>query len=125
MPVNFVIETLRGTFSDSLSETVWKRDVGWYFATLADMRKPYPTDLSDDEWNYIEPHMPAPQEHGRPRIHSPREILNAIFYVLKSGCQWRLLPHDFPRDGPPPTTTSENGVSMVLGKGSTELSGNA
>jgi putative transposase len=61
------------------------------------MRKPYPTNLSDDEWNYIEPHMPAPQEHGRPRIHSPREILNAIFYVLKSGCQWRLLPHDFPR----------------------------
>jgi putative transposase len=61
------------------------------------MRKPYPTDLSDDEWNYIEPHMPAPQGHGRPRIHSPREILNAIFYVLKSGCQWRLLPHDFPR----------------------------
>ena len=61
------------------------------------MRKPYPIDLSDDEWNYIEPHMPAPQGHGRPRIHSPREILNAIFYVLKSGCQWRLLPHDFPR----------------------------
>jgi putative transposase len=61
------------------------------------MRKPYPTNLSDDEWNYIEPHMPAPQEHGRPRIHSPREILNTIFYVLKSGCQWRLLPHDFPR----------------------------
>lgn len=68
-----------------------------YFATLAGMRKPYPTDLSDDEWNYIEPHMPAPQGHGRPRIHSPHEILNAIFYVLKSGCQWRLLPHDFPR----------------------------
>jgi putative transposase len=61
------------------------------------MRKPYPTDLSDAEWNYIEPHMPAPKGHGRPRIHSPREILDAIFYVLKSGCQWRLLPHDFPR----------------------------
>ena len=61
------------------------------------MRKPYPTDLSDDEWNYIEPHMPAPQGQGRPRVHSPREILYAIFYVLKSGCQWRLLPHDFPR----------------------------
>jgi putative transposase len=41
--------------------------------------------------------MPAPKGHGRPRTHSPREILNAIFYLLKSGCQWRLLPHDFPR----------------------------
>src|SRR5215217_1917809 len=61
------------------------------------MRKPYPMDLSDAEWNYVEPHLPAPTGHGRPRTHSPREILNAIFYLLKSGCQWRLLPHDFPR----------------------------
>src|SRR5829696_2023025 len=61
------------------------------------MRKPYPTDLSDAEWNYIEPHMPAPKGYGRSRIHDLREILNAVFYVLKSGCQWRLLPHDFPR----------------------------
>ena len=68
-----------------------------YFATLARMRKTYPTDLSDAEWNYIEPHLPAPKGHGRPRTHSLREILDAVFYVLKSGCQWRLLPHDFPR----------------------------
>jgi putative transposase len=61
------------------------------------MRRPYPTDLSDAEWCYIEPHVPAPKEHGRPRIHNSREILDAIFYVLSSGCQWRLLPHDFPR----------------------------
>jgi putative transposase len=61
------------------------------------MRKSYPTDLSDAEWNYIEPHLPAPKGHGRPRTHNLREILNAVFYVLKSGCQWRLLPHDFPR----------------------------
>src|SRR5918994_7235448 len=61
------------------------------------MRKRYPTDLSDDEWNHIEPHMPAPTGHGRPRSHDLREILNAVFYLLKSGCQWRLLPHDFPR----------------------------
>jgi putative transposase len=46
---------------------------------------------------YIEPHMPAPKGHGRPRIHSLREILNATFYVLRSGCQWRMLPNDFPR----------------------------
>jgi putative transposase len=61
------------------------------------MRKPYSTDLSDAEWKYIEPYMPAPKGHGRPRVHSPREILDAIFYILRSGCQWRLLPHDFPR----------------------------
>src|SRR5215216_5978180 len=61
------------------------------------MRKSYPTDLSDAEWSYIEPHLPAPTGHGRPRTHSLREILNAVFYLLKSGCQWRLLPHDFPR----------------------------
>ena len=60
------------------------------------MRKPYPTDLSDAQWNYIEPHMPASKGHGRPRTHALREILDAIFYLLKSGCQWRLLPTDFP-----------------------------
>jgi putative transposase len=61
------------------------------------MRRPYPTELSDAEWKYIEPHLPVPKEHGRPRIHSLREIFDAIFYVLRSACQWRLLPHDFPR----------------------------
>jgi putative transposase len=61
------------------------------------MRKPYPTDLSDEEWKYIQPHVPTPKGYGRPRIHSLREILNATFYVLRSGCQWRMLPHDFPR----------------------------
>jgi putative transposase len=71
--------------------------LGGYFATLARMRKSYPTDLSDAEWNYIEPHLPVPTGYGRPRTHSLREIINAVFYVLKSGCQWRLLPHDFPR----------------------------
>jgi putative transposase len=60
------------------------------------MRKPYPTDLSNVEWACLKPHLPVPKATGRPRIHSPREILNAIFYVLKSGCPWRLLPHDFP-----------------------------
>jgi putative transposase len=56
----------------------------------------YPTDLSDGEWAMLEPFLPGPKRHGRPRLHSPREILNADFYVLKSGCQWRLLPREFP-----------------------------
>jgi len=99
--------------------------LGWYFATLAGMRKPYPTDLSDAEWNYIEPHMPAPKGHGRPRIHSLREILNAVFYLLKSGCQWRLLPHDFPADGLPSTIILGPGASTVAGNGSTGPSANA
>jgi putative transposase len=64
------------------------------------MRKAYPTDLSDKEWKIIEPHLPSPKDHGRPRIHSLREILNAIFYLLRSGCQWRMLPNDFPRTWP-------------------------
>src|SRR5215211_3434043 len=72
-------------------ERLYKKGaVGWYFATLARMRRPYPTDLCDAEWNYIEPHLPATKDHGRPRIHSLREILDAIFYVLTSGCQWRI-----------------------------------
>src|SRR5918996_3241179 len=60
------------------------------------MRKRYPTDLSDAEWERIEPHLPTPTAAGRPRKHSLREILNAIFYIVKSGCAWRLLPHEFP-----------------------------
>ena len=60
------------------------------------MRKPYLTDLSDAEWALLEGHLPTPENDGRPRVHSLREILNAVFYVVKSGCAWRLLPHDFP-----------------------------
>ena len=56
----------------------------------------YPTDLSDDEWRCIGPHLPGPTGQGRPRLHGLRAILNAVFYVLKSGCPWRLLPRDFP-----------------------------
>ena len=58
--------------------------------------KRYPTDLSDEEWELLETYLPASKWRGRPRLHSPREILNAVFYVLKSGCQWRMLPREFP-----------------------------
>ena len=60
------------------------------------MKRSYCTDLTDTEWECLELHVPPPNKRGRPKIHSTREILNAIFYVLKSGCAWRLLPRDFP-----------------------------
>jgi len=56
----------------------------------------YPTDLSDDEWLCVRPHLPEPAREGRPRLHGLRAILDAVFYVLKSGCPWRLLPREFP-----------------------------
>ena len=60
------------------------------------MKRSYSTKLSDDEWRYLQPYVPPPNKRGRPRAHAAREILDAIFYVLKSGCPWRLLPRDFP-----------------------------
>jgi putative transposase len=60
-------------------------------------RIPYPTDLTDTEWQLIEPLLPGAGKPGRPRQHSWRDILNAIFYVLRTGCQWRCLPHDLPK----------------------------
>ena len=59
-------------------------------------RKAYQTDLSDAEWQVIVLHFPAAKSGGRPRKYSLREILNAIFYIVRSGCQWRLLPNDLP-----------------------------
>jgi putative transposase len=60
------------------------------------MRKAYQSDLSDEEWSILESHLPIPNTSGRPKMHSTREVLNAIFYVVRGGCAWRLLPHDFP-----------------------------
>jgi len=60
------------------------------------MENCYSTDLTDAEWEILQSYVRAPNKRGRPRIHSPREILDAVFYVLKSGCPWRLLPRDFP-----------------------------
>ena len=59
-------------------------------------RKSYSTDLTDEEWKLLQPFIPANKVLGRKRTVDLREILNAIFYLLRAGCQWRMLPHDFP-----------------------------
>src|SRR5881628_1790865 len=59
-------------------------------------RTAYYTDLTDREYRELEPLLPAPTATGRPRLHPLRELLNSIFYVVRSGCAWRLLPHEFP-----------------------------
>ena len=57
---------------------------------------PYPSDLSDQEWGILAPLIPPARPGGRPRKWPMRTILNAVFYVVRTGCQWRLLPRDFP-----------------------------
>jgi len=59
-------------------------------------REPYPSDLSDAEWETLKPLIPKAKPGGRRRTTNMREVLNAIFYILRSGCAWRMLPHDFP-----------------------------
>ena len=56
----------------------------------------YPSDLADEEWVLIEPHLPPPRSQRRHKVPDRREIVNAIFYILTTGCQWRQLPKDFP-----------------------------
>ena len=59
-------------------------------------RKPYPTDLTDEQWKLVEPLLPDGKPGGRPRKTDLREVLNAVFYLVRSGCQWRMIPHEFP-----------------------------
>ena len=58
------------------------------------MNKIYPTDLTDTQWQYIKKVLLF---DSRKRKHDLKEIWNAIFYLVKTGCQWRMLPHDFPK----------------------------
>lgn len=59
-------------------------------------RKPYPSDLSDEQWARIAPYIPAAKPGGRPRSVDMREMFNAILYVVRSGCAWRMIPHELP-----------------------------
>ena len=56
----------------------------------------YPSDLTDEEWELVEPLLPAPGEGGRPEKHPRRAVVDAILYVVRTGCAWRQLPADFP-----------------------------
>jgi putative transposase len=62
-------------------------------------RKAYPSDLTDAEWKLIKPYIPKAKTGGRPRTTDMREVLNGIYYFLKTGCQWDMLPHDLPAKG--------------------------
>lgn len=59
-------------------------------------RLPYPSDIHDDEWACIAPHLAQKAGAGRKRTVDIREVVNALLYLSRSGCQWRMLPHDFP-----------------------------
>jgi len=56
----------------------------------------YPTDLTDRQWEYIKDLVPAAKPGGRPRTLDMRQVVNAIWYLVVTGCQWRALPHDYP-----------------------------
>ena len=62
-------------------------------------RKPYPSDLTDAEWSILEPLIPFAKFGGHPRTTNMREVVDAILYLVRGGCAWRALPHDFPGYG--------------------------
>src|SRR5574341_2002271 len=59
-------------------------------------RKAYPSDLTDEQWRHLRVWLPRRRGRARNPNHNPRDLVNAILYVLRTGCQWRALPHDFP-----------------------------
>ena len=72
----------------------------WTETTRAQYRREdlrYASDMTDTEWALIEPHMPAPKGLGRPRIVPLRGVVDALLYILRTACPWRLLPRDFPK----------------------------
>lgn len=59
-------------------------------------RTPYPSDLTDEQWELIAPLIPPAEPGGRPRRVEMREVVNGVLYLSRHGCTWRGLPHDFP-----------------------------
>lgn len=68
-------------------------------STRTPTRPPYPSDLTDAQWKLIAPLLPParpPGQRGRPRTTDLREVVNALIYITRAGCAWRMLPHEFP-----------------------------
>ena len=63
---------------------------------MSTARKPYPTDVTDDEWAFVAPYLTLVREDAPQRTHDLREVFNALRWLVKAGAPWRLLPHDFP-----------------------------
>jgi putative transposase len=59
-------------------------------------RQLYPTDLTGPQWAQVSRFIPAPKANGRPPKYERREIVNALLYIARTGCQWRAMPHDLP-----------------------------
>jgi putative transposase len=59
-------------------------------------RNPYPSDLTDEQWSLIESRIPPEKPGGRPRSVDMRQVINGILYLNRTGCSWRMLPHDLP-----------------------------
>jgi transposase len=78
---------------------VWRRDIecgGGQGGAVSSPRRGYPSDLTDQQWALIEPLLPEPASEGRREKHPRREVVNALLYVVRSGCPWRFLPADLP-----------------------------
>src|SRR5687768_5735806 len=63
---------------------------------MSTARKPYPSDISDAEWEFLAPYLTLMREDAPQREYPLRDVFNAVRYVVKAGCQWDFLPHDFP-----------------------------
>src|SRR5918994_483085 len=63
---------------------------------MSTARKPYPTDVSDEEWAFAAPYLALIREDAPQREHDLREVFNAVRWLVKAGCPWGLFPHDFP-----------------------------
>jgi transposase len=86
-----------GPFAASRGDS--RRRAYHIYAYLGQRDKPhlrYPSDLTDQEWAHVEPLIPPARQGGRKRETNMREALNAVMYVLSTGCQWRYLPRDLP-----------------------------